>query len=317
MPELPEIETALRGVSPYLKGFTIEKIVVRQPQLRWVVSPELTTLKNVKILDTSRRAKYLIIHTEKGYIIGHLGMSGSVRIVPHDSPIDKHDHLDIVMNNGKLLRYNDPRRFGAWLWTESLDDFHLFLKLGPEPLSDEFNAEYLFKKSRKKSTALKTFLMDNAVVVGVGNIYANETLFLCGLHPMKLAENLTRNQCALLVETIKNVLAKAITQGGTTLKDFLQPDGRPGYFAQELLVYGNKDKPCPKCGTKYTKDGQIKTKGNASTAPKRKKTTSKPKITSSYQSTKAKAHKARGHKGSNTRQRRASTSQIGRRGKRR
>lgn len=250
MPELPEVETALRGVSPYLKGFTIEKIVVRQPQLRWVVSPELTTLKNVKILDTSRRAKYLIIHTEKGYIIGHLGMSGSIRIVPHDSPIDKHDHLDIVMNNGKLLRYNDPRRFGAWLWTEKLDDFHLFLKLGPEPLSDEFNAEYLFKKSRKKSTALKTFLMDNAVVVGVGNIYANETLFLCGLHPMKLAENLTRNQCALLVETIKNVLAKAITQGGTTLKDFLQPDGRPGYFAQELLVYGNKDKPCPKCGTK-------------------------------------------------------------------
>mgnify|MGYP000881924040 FL=1 len=129
MPELPEVETALRGVSPYLKGFTIEKIVVRQPQLRWVVSPELTTLKNVKILDASRRAKYLIIHTEKGYIIGHLGMSGSVRIVPHDSPIDKHDHLDIVMNNGKLLRYNDPRRFGAWLWTESLGDFHLFLKL--------------------------------------------------------------------------------------------------------------------------------------------------------------------------------------------
>ena len=201
MPELPEVETALRGVTPYLKDFTIEKIVVRQPQLRWVVSRELTTLKNVKILDTSRRAKYLIIHTEKGYIIGHLGMSGSVRIVPHDSPIDKHDHLDIVMNNGKLLRYNDPRRFGAWLWTENLDDFHLFLKLGPEPLSDEFNAEYLFKKSRKKSTALKTFLMDNAVVVGV-------------------------------------------------LKDFLQPDGRPGYFAQELLVYGNKDKPCPKCGTK-------------------------------------------------------------------
>ena len=250
MPELPEVETALRGVSPYLKGFTIEKIVVRQPQLRWVISPELITLKNIKILDTSRRAKYLIIHTEKGYIIGHLGMSGSVRIVPHSSPIDKHDHLDIVMNNGKLLRYNDPRRFGAWLWTESLDDFHLFLKLGPEPLSDEFNAEYLFKKSRKKSTALKTFLMDNAVVVGVGNIYANETLFLCGLHPMKLAENLTRSQCALLVETIKDVLAKAITQGGTTLKDFLQPDGRPGYFAQELLVYGNKDKPCPKCGTK-------------------------------------------------------------------
>ncbi|HHF5488663.1 TPA: DNA-formamidopyrimidine glycosylase [Haemophilus influenzae] len=250
MPELPEVETALRGISPYLKNFTIEKVVVRKPKLRWAVSEELITLKNVKIVDLTRRAKYLIIHTEKGYIIGHLGMSRSVRIVPQDSAIDKHDHIDIVVNNGKLLRYNDPRRFGAWLWTENLDDFHLFLKLGPEPLSDEFNAEYLFKKSRQKSTALKTFLMDNAVVVGVGNIYANESLFICGIHPLKLAKNLTRNQCFSLVNTIKDVLRKAIIQGGTTLKDFLQPDGRPGYFAQELLVYGNKDKPCPKCGGK-------------------------------------------------------------------
>ena len=250
MPELPEVETALRGISPYLKNFTIEKVVVRQPKLRWAVSEELITLKNVKIVDLTRRAKYLMNHTEKGYIIGHLGMSGSVRIVPQNSAIDKHDHIDIVMNNGKLLRYNDPRRFGAWLWTENLDDFHLFLKLGPEPLSDEFNAEYLFKKSRQKSTALKTFLMDNAVVVGVGNIYANESLFICGIHPLKLAKNLTRNQCFSLVNTIKDVLRKAIIQGGTTLKDFLQPDGRPGYFAQELLVYGNKDKPCPKCGGK-------------------------------------------------------------------
>ena len=214
MPELPEVETALRGVSPYLKDYMIEKIEVRQPKLRWAVSLELATLHQVKILDLTRRAKYLIIHTEKGYIIGHLGMSGTVRIVPHDSPIDKHDHLDIVLNNGRLLRYNDPRRFGAWLWTEKLDEFHLFLKLGPEPLSEEFNADYLFKKSRKKTTALKTFLMDNAVVVGVGNIYANESLFLCGLHPMKQAANLTRKQCERLVETIKSVLTKAIEQGG-------------------------------------------------------------------------------------------------------
>ncbi len=151
MPELPEVETALRGVGPYLKDYVIEKIEVRQPKLRWTVSPELAALHQVKILDLSRRAKYLIIHTEKGYIIGHLGMSGTVRIVPHDCPIDKHDHLDIVLNNGRLLRYNDPRRFGAWLWTEKLDEFHLFLKLGPEPLSEEFNADYLFKKSRKKN----------------------------------------------------------------------------------------------------------------------------------------------------------------------
>ncbi|PJG83658.1 bifunctional DNA-formamidopyrimidine glycosylase/DNA-(apurinic or apyrimidinic site) lyase [Caviibacterium pharyngocola] len=250
MPELPEVETALNGISPYVKGFLIEKIVVRQAKLRWEVSPELCRFHGVKVTALSRRAKYLIFHTEQGYIIGHLGMSGSVRIVPHDSPIDKHDHLDIVMNNGKLLRYNDPRRFGAWLWTNNLEDFYLFLKLGPEPLSEEFNGEYLFKKSRQKNTALKTFLMDNSVVVGVGNIYANETLFLCGLHLQKTTKTISRKQADLLVDTIKQVLSDAIKQGGTTLKDFLQPDGRPGYFAQELLVYGHKDKPCPKCGGK-------------------------------------------------------------------
>ncbi len=250
MPELPEVETALNGVSPYLKNFIIEKIVVRNSKSRWEVSSELTQISQQKVTALSRRAKYLIIHTEQGYIIGHLGMSGSVRIVPHDSPIDKHDHLDIVMNNGRLLRYNDPRRFGAWLWTAKLEDFHLFLKLGPEPLSDDFNADYLLKKSRKKSTAVKTFIMDNAVVVGVGNIYANESLYLCGIHPLKSAAKLSKAQCVQLVEVIKRVLAEAIQQGGTTLKDFLQPDGRPGYFAQELLVYGNKGKPCPQCGTK-------------------------------------------------------------------
>ncbi|OOF67897.1 bifunctional DNA-formamidopyrimidine glycosylase/DNA-(apurinic or apyrimidinic site) lyase [Rodentibacter caecimuris] len=250
MPELPEVETAMKGVSPYLEGFTIEKIVVRQPKLRWPVSSKLAKMTNAKIITLSRRAKYLIIHTDQGYIIGHLGMSGSVRIVPHNSLIDKHDHLDIVMNNGKLLRYNDPRRFGAWLWTEKLDDFHLFMKLGPEPLSDKFNGDYLFKKSRKKLTSLKTFLMDNSVVVGVGNIYANESLFLSGLHPLKTAGKLTKAQSHSLVNTIKNVLETAIKQGGTTLKDFLQPDGRPGYFAQELQIYGKKNQPCPKCGQK-------------------------------------------------------------------
>ena len=225
MPELPEVETTKNGISPYLKGFTIERIVVRQPKLRWPVSPELIQIFQQKVTALSRRAKYLIIHTEQGYIIGHLGMSGSVRIVPHNSPIDKHDHLDIVMNNGKLMRYNDP-------------------------LSEQFNADYLFNKSRQKTTAIKTFIMDNAIVVGVGNIYANESLFLCGLHPIKAAGKLTKAQCELLVSTIKQVLSNAIEQGGTTLKDFLQPDGRPGYFAQQLLVYGNKDKPCPKCGAK-------------------------------------------------------------------
>ncbi|PJG84270.1 bifunctional DNA-formamidopyrimidine glycosylase/DNA-(apurinic or apyrimidinic site) lyase [Conservatibacter flavescens] len=248
MPELPEVETAKNGIEPYLKGFIIERIVVRQPKLRWQVSEKLSEISQQKVTALSRRAKYLIIHIEQGYIIGHLGMSGSVRIVPHDSPVDKHDHVDIVMNNGKLLRYNDPRRFGAWLWTDNLAQFPLFAKLGPEPLSDEFNGAYLFEKSRKKTTALKTFIMDNNIAVGVGNIYANESLFLCGLHPLKIANTLTLTQCELLVDTIKQVLSTAIAQGGTTLKDFLQPDGRPGYFAQELLVYGRKAQPCLKCG---------------------------------------------------------------------
>ncbi|HDR1040910.1 bifunctional DNA-formamidopyrimidine glycosylase/DNA-(apurinic or apyrimidinic site) lyase [Pasteurella multocida] len=250
MPELPEVETTKNGISPYLDGFMIEQIVVRQPKLRWMVSEKLKSISQQKVTALSRRAKYLIIHTEQGYIIGHLGMSGSLRVVEKSDLIDKHDHIDIVMNNGKILRYNDPRRFGAWLWTEKLDEFPLFLKLGPEPLSEEFDSDYLWQKSRKKQTALKTFLMDNAVVVGVGNIYANETLFLCNLHPQKTAGSLSKAQCGQLVEQIKQVLSNAIQQGGTTLKDFLQPDGRPGYFVQELRVYGNKDKPCPTCGTK-------------------------------------------------------------------
>lgn len=250
MPELPEVETTKNGIAPYLEGFIIESIVVRNSKLRWEVSPQLVRFHQVKVSHVSRRAKYLIIHTEQGVIIGHLGMSGSLRLVPQSSPIDKHDHLDIIINNGKILRYNDPRRFGAWLWTDNLENFHLFAKLGPEPLSDAFTADFLFKKSRKKNTVLKTFLMDNSVVVGVGNIYANETLFLCGLHPQKLAKTLTKIQCEVIVRTVKEVLSRAIQQGGTTLKDFLQPDGRPGYFTQTLQVYGNKDKPCVNCGTK-------------------------------------------------------------------
>ena len=254
MPELPEVETALRGVSPYLKDYTIEKIEVRQPKLRWVVSPELTEFHHVKILDLTRRAKYLIIHSEQGYIIGHLGMSGTVRIVPHDSPIDKHDHLDIVMNNGKLLRYNDPRRFGAWLWTKKLDEFHLFLKLGPEPLSDEFNADYLFKKSRKKTTALKTFLMDNAIVVGIGNIYANESLFRAAVSPKRPACRVKKKECAVLVDAVKAVLRRAIETGGSTLKDFVDSNGKSGYFQQEYTVYGRHNLQCVRCGGLIVKE---------------------------------------------------------------
>lgn len=157
MPELPEVETTKNGISPYLEGAIIEKIVVRQPKLRWMVSEELAQITQQKVIALSRRAKYLIIQLETGYMIGHLGMSGSLRVVEKEDLIDKHDHLDIVVNNGKVVRYNDPRRFGVWLWTEKLDEFPLFLKLGPEPLSEEFDSDYLWQKSRKKQTHLKLF----------------------------------------------------------------------------------------------------------------------------------------------------------------
>lgn len=250
MPELPEVETSVRGVSPYLVGQTIEQIIVRHPKLRWAVSPELSQMAGAKITAVERRAKYLIIRTDKGDILVHLGMSGSLRILSQTADIafGKHDHIDLVTTNGTILRYNDPRKFGCWLWAEKAEDHELLRKLGPEPLSNDFTADYLFAKSRKKTTACKTFIMTNEVVVGVGNIYACESLFMAGIHPELAAQNLTKKQCERLVKTIKEVLTKAIIQGGTTLKDFIQPDGKPGYFAQVLQVYGRKGEACNDCG---------------------------------------------------------------------
>ncbi|HDV7283606.1 TPA: bifunctional DNA-formamidopyrimidine glycosylase/DNA-(apurinic or apyrimidinic site) lyase [Mannheimia haemolytica] len=250
MPELPEVETSVRGVSPYLVGQTIEQIIVRQPKLRWAVSPELSQMAGAKITAVERRAKYLIIRTDKGDILVHLGMSGSLGILQErqQEEIGKHDHVDLITPNGTILRYNDPRKFGCWLWAEKAEDHELLRKLGPEPLSNDFTADYLFAKSRKKTTACKTFIMTNEVVVGVGNIYACESLFMAGIHPELAAQNLTKKQCERLVKTIKEVLTKAIIQGGTTLKDFIQPDGKPGYFAQVLQVYGRKGEACNDCG---------------------------------------------------------------------
>ncbi|MFA9489444.1 MULTISPECIES: bifunctional DNA-formamidopyrimidine glycosylase/DNA-(apurinic or apyrimidinic site) lyase [unclassified Mannheimia] len=250
MPELPEVETSVRGVEPYLKGQTIKQIIVRQPKLRWTVSEELSQMENARIECIERRAKYLMIHTDKGDILVHLGMSGSLGILQESQQkeIGKHDHIDLVTQNGTILRYNDPRKFGCWLWAEKAENHELLRKLGPEPLSDDFTSDYLFAKSRKKTTACKTFIMTNEVVVGVGNIYACESLFMAGIHPELAAQNLTKKQCERLVKTIKEVLTKAIIQGGTTLKDFIQPDGKPGYFAQVLQVYGRKGEACNDCG---------------------------------------------------------------------
>lgn len=251
MPELPEVETTKRGIENIICNIPIEKLIVRQIQLRWPVAAELTTtLPGLVVESVSRRAKYLLLKTSVGHLIIHLGMSGHLRVLPANHAVAKHDHIDLVLANGQCLRYHDPRRFGAWLWTSEPVEHHpLLAHLGPEPLSDNFNARYLFDISRGRKTAIKAFIMNSRIVVGVGNIYANESLFLSGLHPLKPAQELTFAQCEKLVETIRKVLAAAITQGGTTLKDFVAPGGQTGYFVQQLYVYDQAGKACQKCGS--------------------------------------------------------------------
>lgn len=261
MPELPEVETSRRGIEPHLVGETILHAVVRNPRLRWPVSTEIHELSNQPVLSVQRRAKYLLLELPAGWIIIHLGMSGSLRVLPEVIPAAKHDHVDLMMSNGKVLRYTDPRRFGAWLWSSDLQGSRVLAHLGPEPLSDQFNADYLFEKARNKRTAIKPWLMDNKIVVGVGNIYASESLFAAGILPDRPAMALSREEAARLVAVIKAVLLRSIEQGGTTLRDFLQSDGKPGYFAQELQVYGRAGEPCRVCSTPVdsTKHGQRST----------------------------------------------------------
>lgn len=249
MPELPEVETTRRGVSPYLQGATILELVVRQPSLRWPVPEDLPKLlKDKPILGIERRAKYLLIKVEGGASIWHLGMSGSMRVVDKAAAIGKHDHVDLVLDNGHILRFTDPRRFGSLLWQAGDVNTHkLLASLGPEPLSDEFDGERLYQRSRKRKVPVKSFIMDNANVVGVGNIYANEALFKAGIRPTAEAGKISRPRYQRLAEEIKIVLAKAIEQGGTTLKDFVGGDGKPGYFKQELMVYGRGGQPCLGC----------------------------------------------------------------------
>lgn len=255
MPELPEVETTKRGIQPSIEAQTIDCIQVRNPKLRWPVPDELAEiLPGLDILSVKRRAKYLLLETQVGHLILHLGMSGNLRVLPKDTPAGKHDHIDLVLKNGLCLRYYDPRRFGCWLWTAEPPETHpLIQHLGPEPLTDAFNADYLYQATRGRKTALKTFIMNNKVVVGVGNIYANESLFLSGIRPEKPAHRLTRSQASILCGHIKQVLANAIEQGGTTLKDFLSPSGQPGYFEQALNVYGRAGEACLKCQTPIEK----------------------------------------------------------------
>ncbi|WP_392565775.1 bifunctional DNA-formamidopyrimidine glycosylase/DNA-(apurinic or apyrimidinic site) lyase [Utexia brackfieldae] len=248
MPELPEVETSRQGILPYLRGQTIADIIIRQPKLRWPVSAQIALAKGQKVLDVLRRAKYLLIQLEAGWIVIHLGMSGSLRILPQIKPAEKHDHIDLVLTNGTTLRYTDTRRFGAWLWCQSLDELTQLQHLGPEPLSDHFTTDYFYAQTRLRKVPIKSLIMDNHIVVGVGNIYASESLFMAKINPNRPAQSLSKTECKRLVEAIKKVLAKSIEQGGTTLKDFLQSDGKPGYFAQQLQVYGRENEPCLVCG---------------------------------------------------------------------
>lgn len=250
MPELPEVEVSRLGISPHLIGHKISSIVVRQPKLRWPVPQDIQQATGLVINNIRRRAKYLLIDTDNGSIILHLGMSGKLRVIDTNTPLHKHDHIDIVLDTGACLRFNDPRRFGACLWQPAGQLENTLLNhLGPEPLSDDFDQQRLFQLSRGKSVAVKNFIMDNKVVVGVGNIYANEALFFTGIDPRKAAGKVSKKKYQQLTEQIKIVLAKAIQQGGTTLKDFAQADGKPGYFAQELQVYGRKGNKCNQCST--------------------------------------------------------------------
>ena len=250
MPELPEVETTRRGIAPHVEGLRITKIIVRQSRLRWPVPDSVQAAVGQTVFSVRRRAKYLLLDTPVGTIVLHLGMSGSLTVQPSDKPVVKHDHLDIVLEDGNCLRLNDPRRFGACLWQAVDDDpLKLLQGMGPEPLSDAFDGERLFERSRGRTVAVKNFIMTNAVVVGVGNIYANEALFMAGIDPRRAAGRVSRVRYLELGAHIKAVLARAIQQGGTTLRDFLGADGKPGYFRIELKVYGNKGEPCQVCGT--------------------------------------------------------------------
>ncbi|OOO02859.1 MAG: Formamidopyrimidine-DNA glycosylase [Chromatiales bacterium USCg_Taylor] len=250
MPELPEVETTLRGITPYLLGNTVAAVVVRDGRLRWPVAPELRReLPGRSVVGVRRRGKYLLISFEHGHVILHLGMSGSLRILPSDTPPEKHDHVDLVLINALCLRLRDPRRFGAVLWTREPALTHpLLANLGPEPW--DVHGDYLHQRAQGRRQAVKSFIMNSNTVVGVGNIYANESLFAAGIHPARPARSVSRLRYARLASSIRRVLDDAIAAGGTTLRDFVDSRGRPGYFAQNLEVYHRDGLVCHRCGAR-------------------------------------------------------------------
>ncbi len=250
MPELPEVETTRRGISPWLTGQKIQSVRVRQPSLRWPVPAEIADcLRGARVSSVKRRSKYLLIEVGEGTALVHLGMSGSLRLSDPAESYRKHDHWWWTLENGKQLRYHDPRRFGALLWMPSSQAGHPLLQsLGPEPLESEFTGAYLWQQSRARKVAIKNFIMDSRVVVGVGNIYASESLFRAGIHPLRAAGRVSLQRYQGLADAIRQVLGESIESGGSTLRDYVNSSGAPGYFQQQLGVYGRQGQPCPACG---------------------------------------------------------------------
>ena len=250
MPELPEVEVTRRGLAPQLAGRRISGVSVREPRLRWPVPSAVLALAGRTVSAVRRRGKYLLVDCGDGHLILHLGMSGSLRVLDPATPLEPHDHYDLLLESGRCLRFNDPRRFGSLHWSEGDPADHpLLAALGPEPLTSAFNADYLARRARGRRVAIKQFLMDQRVVVGVGNIYASEALYRAGVHPRRAAGRVSGARLAALVEAIRAVLGAAIRAGGTTLRDYVGADGTPGYFRQRLYVYERAGRPCRRCRT--------------------------------------------------------------------
>ncbi len=250
MPELPEVETCRAGIEPYILGKRFRRLLIREARLRWPIAPELSLLlPGLCVLAVKRRGKYILLETEAGHVLLHLGMSGNLRIATAGQQVRKHDHADFEFTDGTLLRFNDQRRFGSLLWTAEPPEEHALLRdLGPEPLSESFNAAYLHHLARRRAAAVKLLLMDSRAVVGVGNIYASEALFAAGVHPGRPARDLTLAEWESTAGCVKSILRQAIAQGGTTLRDFVNEQGKPGYFQQQLGVYGRAGEACRRCG---------------------------------------------------------------------
>ncbi|MEW9824134.1 MAG: bifunctional DNA-formamidopyrimidine glycosylase/DNA-(apurinic or apyrimidinic site) lyase [Candidatus Symbiodolus clandestinus] len=249
MPELPEVETVCRALAPSLVGNQIRTVVIRHTQLRWPIASKLSELSNEPMVSLQRRAKYLLLQLSQGWLIIHLGMSGTLRLLPAKTAVNKHDHIDLQLACGQLLRFTDPRRFGAWLWCEDPWQHRLLQHLGVEPLSPAFTGTYLAQAAQGQRMAIKPWLMKSNVVVGIGNIYASEALYQAKISPLCLAGELDQSAINRLVDSIRLILAQAIAQGGSTLRDFRQTNGKLGYFTQQHEVYNRKNQPCRYCTT--------------------------------------------------------------------